>query len=39
MLLYIVLVRGFFNDNSLIIKLRVTNNYTYSSNINVYSFL
>ena len=39
MLLYIVFMRDSFNDNSLIIKLRVINNYTYSSNIGVYSFL
>ena len=34
-----MLIRDFFNNNSLVIKLRVTNNYTYSSNINIYSFL
>ena len=38
-LLYIVPIRGFFNGSSLIIKLRVTNNYAYSSNINIYNFL
>ena len=39
MLLYIVSIRGFFNNNSLVIKLRATNNYTYSNNIGVYNFL
>ena len=32
-------MRSSFNDNSLIIKLRVTNNYTYSNNVDIYSFL
>ena len=38
MLLYIVPIRGSFNDSSLIIKLRVIDNYTYSNNIDIYSF-
>ena len=38
-LLYIVLIRDFFNDSSLVIKLRATNNYTYSNNIDIYNFL
>ena len=32
-------IRGSFNNNSLVIKLRATNNYAYSSNIDIYSFL
>ena len=32
-------IRDSFNNNSLVIKLRITNNYTYSSNIDIYSFL
>ena len=39
MLLYIVSIRGSFNGSSLVIKLRAINNYTYSSNIDIYSFL
>ena len=39
MLLYIVSIRDFFDNNSLVIKLRTTNNYAYSNNIGVYSFL
>ena len=38
-LLYIVSIRGFFNINSLVIKSRATNNYTYSNSIDIYSFL
>ena len=38
-LLYIVPIRDFFNNSSLVIKLRATNNYTYSSNIDICSFL
>ena len=39
MLLYIAPIRGSFNIDSLVIKLRATNNYTYLDNIEVYSFL
>ena len=39
MLLYIVSIRGFFNINSLVIKSRVINNYTYLNSIDIYSFL
>ena len=35
MLLYIALVRDFFNNSSLVIKLRVTNNQAYSNNIGI----
>ena len=38
-LLYTTSIRGSFNIDSLVIKLRVTNNHTYSNNIEVYSFL
>ena len=38
-LLYIILIRDFFNVDSLIIKFKVINNYIYSSNIKICSFL
>ena len=39
MLLYVVPMRGSFDINSLVIKLRVINNYIYSDNIEICSFL
>ena len=38
-LLYTVLVRGFFDIGSLVIKSRAINNYAYSDKAGVYSFL
>ena len=38
-LLYVVSIRDFFNINSLVIKSRVINNYTYLNSIDIYSFL
>ena len=39
MLSYIVSIRGSFNVDSLVIKLRAINDYAYSSNVEICSFL
>ena len=38
-LLYIIPIRGSLNMNSLVIKSRAINNYTYLDSIDIYSFL
>ena len=38
-LLYIIFIRDSFNINSLVIKFKAINNYTYLNSIDIYSFL
>ena len=38
-LLYTISIRGSIDIDSLVIKLRATNNYAYSNKVDVYSFL
>ena len=39
MLLYVVPIRGFFDVDSLVIKLRAIDNHAYSNKTEIYSFL